>query len=158
VVHGERLIALGGDTVPINDVGLNAFQLAPEQACRDADYATAKVEAAYERLWPTDLVLPVDGRLVKLDARSTEFLVLKLMLAMFYMVSGERVALEGGADTSGDIVDVLHHVPDAGASRTDHAVAPAVGGHAAGLTTPCTRRRPPGSPRSRRRRRPTPGR
>jgi len=113
VGHVQRLVELGADTAPVNNAGLNAFQIALEQACGDPGYAADKLAAIYELLAPADMVLQVDGRLVKLDASSMEFLVLNLMMAMFYGELGERVASSGGAFTSGDLVGALSAFPDA---------------------------------------------
>jgi hypothetical protein len=55
----------------------------------------------------------VDGRLVKLDNRSMEFLLLNLMVAMFYTRLGTNVVrFGGGAFSSGDFIEVLHPFPD----------------------------------------------
>ena len=108
----ERLVEMGADTGLINNVGFNAFQIALEQACSDPGYAAKKLEAVYERLEPQDMVIQVDGRLVKLDNRSMEFLMLNLMIAMFYTRLGEKIVRGGGAFSSGDFVEVLSHFPD----------------------------------------------
>jgi hypothetical protein len=113
VGHVERLVELGADTAPVNAAGLNAFQIALEQACSDPGFAADKLPDVYELLVPPDVVLKVDERLIKLDARSIEFLVLNLMMAMFYTMLGERVCGMGGAYTSGDLVDALSAFPDA---------------------------------------------
>jgi hypothetical protein len=68
----------------------------------------------YKKLEPSDMVIQVDGRLVKLDNRLMEFLMLNLMIAMFYTRLGENVVrFGGGAFSSGDFVEVLRHFPDA---------------------------------------------
>ena len=109
-----RLVAMGADTSLINNVGFNAFHIVLEQACIDAHYAARKLAGVYEHLAPLDMVIQVDGRLVKLDNRSMEFLLLNLMIAMFYTRLGDKVVrFGGGAFSSGDFVEVLHHFPDA---------------------------------------------
>ena len=109
-----RLVAMGADTSLINNVGFNAFHIVLEQACIDAHYAARKLAGVYETLAPLDMVIQVDGRLVKLDKRSMEFLLLNLMIAMFYTRLGDNVVrFGGGAFSSGDFVEVLHHFPDA---------------------------------------------
>jgi hypothetical protein len=98
----------------INNVGFNAFQIVLEQACIDAHYAARKLAGVYEQLAPLAMVIQVDGRLVKLDNRLMEFLLLNLMLAMFYTRLGDNVVrFGGGAFSSGDFVEVLSHFPDA---------------------------------------------
>jgi hypothetical protein len=109
-----RLVEMGADTSLINNVGFNAFQIVLEQACIDANYAARKLAGVYEKLAPLDMVIQVDGRLVKLDNRLMEFLLLNLMIAMFYTRLGDNVVrFGGGAFSSGDFVEVLRHFPDA---------------------------------------------
>ncbi len=109
-----KLVAMGADTGLINNVGFNAFHIALEQACIDAHYAARKLAGVYEKLAPLAMVLQVDGRLVKLDNRLMEFLLLNLMIAMFYTRLGDNVVrFGGGAFSSGDFVEVLRHFPDA---------------------------------------------
>ena len=108
------LVEMGADTGLINNVGFNAFQIVLEQACLAPHYAAKKLAGVYEKLEPLDMVVQVDGRLVKLDNRLMEFLMLNLMIAMFYTRLGENVVrYRGGAFSSGDFVDVLSHFPDA---------------------------------------------
>jgi hypothetical protein len=112
--HVARLVEMGADTSLVNNVGFNAFHIVLEQACIAPHYATRKLPAVYKMLEPSDMVMQVDGRLVKLDNRLMEFLMLNLMIAMFYTRLGENVVrFGGGAFSSGDFVEVLSHVPDA---------------------------------------------
>lgn len=111
--HVELLVEMGADTGLVNNAGLNAFQIALEQACANPDFAAGKLEPVYELLEPRDLVVQTSGRLVKLDERSGEFLLLNLMIAMFYTRLAGNVVRSGGAFGSGDFVDVLAHFPDA---------------------------------------------
>ena len=111
--HVDRLVEIGADTSLVNNVGFNPFQIVLEQACMSPNYATRKLPGVYKTLVPTDMVLQVDGRLIKLDNRLMEFLMLNLMIAMFYTHLGEKVAsFRSGAFTSGDFVDVLSQFPD----------------------------------------------
>jgi hypothetical protein len=109
-----KLVAMGADTGLINNAGFNAFHIALEQACIDAHYAARKLAGVYDKLAPLAMVIQVDGRLVKLDNRLMEFLLLNLMIAMFYTRLGDNVVrFGGGAFSSGDFVEVLRHFPDA---------------------------------------------
>ena len=112
--HVARLVEMGTDTGLVNNVGFNAFHIVLEQACIAPHYAARKLAGVYTKLAPPDMVMQVDGRLVKLDNRLMEFLLLNLMIAMFYTRLGANVVrFGGGAFSSGDFVEVLHHVPDA---------------------------------------------
>ena len=109
----ERLVEMGANTELINNVGFNAYQIVLEQACVDPKYATRKLARMYRRLEPESVVIQVDGRLLKLDNRLMEFLMLNLMIAMFYTRLGESVVRYGsGAYSSGDFVEVLSHFSD----------------------------------------------
>lgn len=109
----ERLIGEGANPEVVNNVGFNAFRVALEQACRDPQYARQRLTGVYSLLEPASVSLQVDGRLVKLDNRLMEFLLLNLMMAMFYTHLGRKVATTGGAFQSNDFVAALAHVPDA---------------------------------------------
>jgi hypothetical protein len=108
----DQLVEMGADTSLVNNAGFNAFQIVLEQACLDPNYTARKLTGVYEKLEPLDMVIQVDGRLVKLDKRLMEFLMLNLMIAMFYTRLGENAARHGGAFSSGDFVEVLEHFPD----------------------------------------------
>jgi hypothetical protein len=109
----SRLVDMGADTSLANNAGFNAFHIALEQACILPNYAAKKLAGVYEQLEPPEMVIQVDGRLVKLDKRLMEFLMLNLMIAMFYTCLGENVVRSrGGAFSSGDFVDALQHFPD----------------------------------------------
>jgi UvrD/REP helicase N-terminal domain len=110
----HRLVEMGADTSLVNNAGFNAFQIVLEQACISPHYAARKLSGVYEKLEPSEMVIQVDGRLVKLDNRLMEFLMLNLMIAMFYTRLGENVSrFHSNAFSSGDFVDVLQHFPNA---------------------------------------------
>ncbi|MCZ6875413.1 MAG: UvrD-helicase domain-containing protein, partial [bacterium] len=108
----DQLVEMEADTSLVNNAGFNTFQIVLEQACLDPNYAAKKLAGAYEKLEPLDMVIQVDGRLLKLDKRLMEFLMLNLMIAMFYARLGENAARHGGAFSSADFVEVLDHFPD----------------------------------------------
>ncbi len=107
------LVEMGADTSLVNNAGFNAFHIVLEQACILPNYTVKKLAGVYEQLEPSEMVIQVDGRLVKLDNRLMEFLMLNLMIAMFYTRLGENVVRSrGGAFSSGDFVEVLQNFPD----------------------------------------------
>lgn len=109
----DALVGVGADTGLVNNVGFNAFQIVLEQACVDAKYANKKLAGVYAKLEPREMVIQVDQRLVKLDQRLMEFLMLNLMIAMFYTRLGENAThYSGGGFVSADFVEVLSHFPD----------------------------------------------
>ncbi len=108
----ERLIAEGADVDAVNNIGFNPFRIALEQACLDPRYARQRLAAVYTRLEPESESVQVEGRLVKLDNRLMEFLLLNLMMAMFYTRLGRKVVETDGAFQAADFVEVLEHFPD----------------------------------------------
>jgi hypothetical protein len=108
----ERLVAEGADLDAVNNAGFNAFRIALEQACQEPRYARQRLAAVYRLLEPESESVQVDGRLVKLDNRQAEFLLLNLMMAMFYTRLGRKVIEVDGAFQSADFVAVLEHFPD----------------------------------------------
>lgn len=109
----EKLVDMDANTGLVNNVGFNAFQIVLEQACGDPKYAAKKLAGVYQQLKLESMVIQVNERLVKLDKRLMEFLMLNLMIAMFYTrLSHIVVQFRGGAFSSGDFLEVLAHFPD----------------------------------------------
>ncbi len=108
----KALIEQGADTGRVNNAGFNAFQITLEQVAGAAkNYSAHKLGAVYGLLEPDGMDVQVDGRLVKLDNRHMEFLMLNVMLAMFYTRLGEKIIRTMGAFQSADFVEVLAHFP-----------------------------------------------
>jgi len=105
----RELIERGANTELVNNSGFNAFRTALEQALDDPKYSGRKLAAVYRLLEPDCIDIQVDKRLIKLDKRSMEFLMLNLMMAMFYTRLGEKIALTQGAFQSSDFAEVLAH-------------------------------------------------
>ncbi|MEA3410728.1 MAG: AAA family ATPase [Pseudomonadota bacterium] len=108
----EELIAREADTGLVNNVGLNAFRIALEQACGDPKYAKNKLTAIYQRLEPDSTSIQVDGRLVKLDNHLMEFLMLNLTMVLSFTRLARKVIHTGGAFESADFVETLAEFPD----------------------------------------------
>jgi hypothetical protein len=108
----DELIERNADTEKVNNAGFNAFRIALEQACNDEKYATRKLAAIYQKLEPDSISVQVDGKLVKLDKRLMDFLMLNLMMAMYYTRLGRKIIHRAGAFESADFVEVLANFPD----------------------------------------------
>lgn len=108
----DELIERNADTEKVNNAGFNAFCIALEQACNDEKYATRKLAAIYQKLEPDSISVQVDGKLVKLDKRLMDFLMLNLMMAMFYTRLGRKIIHRAGGFESADFVEVLANFPD----------------------------------------------
>ncbi|MBO9495820.1 UvrD-helicase domain-containing protein [Thalassotalea sp. G20_0] len=91
--------------------GLNALQMALEQALMDERYARHKLAPVYNNLEPDSLSIQAQGRLIKLDKRLMGLFVLNLMFAMFYRKLGE-LAGRGEGFTAKDITEWVQPLPD----------------------------------------------
>lgn len=117
------LLDRDADTGLVDGNGLNAFQIALERACADERFARTRLPAVFERLAPASLDVQVDGRLVKLDRRLMEYLMLCVAMVLFYQRLGENWAWRGKLLGAGDFADVLEHFPEdiVPARRKKHA-------------------------------------
>jgi hypothetical protein len=79
----KQLIDKGANTQLVNNIGLNAFQIALEQAILFPQYLVNKLPLIYEQLKSDSIVIQADNRLIKLDNHLMEFLVLNLMIVEF---------------------------------------------------------------------------
>ena len=108
----EVLLDRDADTGLVDGNGLNAFQIALERACADERFARAKLPALFERLAPASLDVQVDGRLVKLDRRLMEYLMLCIAMVLFYQRLGEKWASRRQLLSAADFAAVLDHFPE----------------------------------------------
>ncbi len=92
--------------------GLNAFQIALDRACADERFARARLPGVFERLAPASIDIQVDGRLVKLDRRLMEYLMLCVALVLFYQRLGENWATHRHLLAAVDFAEVLEHFPE----------------------------------------------
>jgi hypothetical protein len=106
------LLDRDADTGLVDGNGLNAFQIALDRACADERFARAKLPAVFERLAPASLDVQIDGRLVKLDRRLMEYLMLCIAMVLFYQRLGENWASARRMLSAGDFADVLQHFPE----------------------------------------------
>jgi hypothetical protein len=107
-----ELLDRDADTSLVDGNGLNAFQIALDRACADERFARAKLPAIFERLAPPSIDVQVDGRLVKLERRLMEYLMLCVAMVLFYQRLGENWALRRGLLTAVDFAEVLAHFPE----------------------------------------------
>ena len=108
----EVLLDRDADTSLVDGNGLNAFQIALDRACADERFARNKLPAVFERLAPPSIDIQVDGRLVKLDQRLMEYLMLSIAMVLFYQRLGERWAQRHNLLSAPDFVEVLEHFPE----------------------------------------------
>jgi hypothetical protein len=108
----EALLDRDADTGLVDGNGLNAFQIGLERACADERFARAKLPAVFERLAPASLDVQIEGRLVKLDRRLMEYLMLCIAMVLFYQRLGENWASRRRLLSAVDFADVLDHFPE----------------------------------------------
>ena len=108
----EVLLDCDADTSLVDGNGLNAFQIALERACADARFARSKLPALFTRLAPPHLDIQVDGRLIRLDQRHMEYLMLCIAMVLFYQRLGERWARRRQALSAVEFAELLEHFPD----------------------------------------------
>jgi len=106
-----QLIGLGADTEQLNSNGMNAFQIALEQACSSSSFARRKLSDIHHLLSPADISVEVENRLIKINNHLMEFTMLNLMIAMFYHRLGDNIAGWYDAFGSHDFVKVLEAFP-----------------------------------------------
>ncbi len=108
----ERLLERGADRSPVDANGLDAYQIALLQTCTQPRYARTRLAEVHRLLAPDTLDLQVDERLVKLDRRSMEYLMLNLAMALFYVRLRENLEHAGRFLSAGDFEQALAHFPE----------------------------------------------
>ncbi len=106
------LLDRDADTGLVDGNGLNAFQISLERACDDERFARNKLPAVFERLAPASLDVQIEERLVKLDRRLMEYLMLCVAMILFYQRLGENWASRRQLLSAVDFADVLDHFPE----------------------------------------------
>ena len=107
-----ELLDRDADTALVDGNGLNAFQIALDRGCADQRFARTKLPAVFERLAPASLDIQVDERLVKLDRRLMEYLMLCIAMVLFYQRLGENWAQRRKYLAAADFGQVLEHFPE----------------------------------------------
>ncbi len=108
----RELLERDADTGLVDGNGLNAFQIALDRACADERFARSKLPAVFDRLAPDSLDVQVDGRLVKLDRRLMEYLMLCVAMVLFYQRLGENWVSRRRVLSAVDFAEVLDHFPE----------------------------------------------
>lgn len=107
----EELMARGANPDLRTDHGLNALQIALEQALVDERYARQKLAPVYQNLEPDSLSIQTGGQLIKLDKRLMGLFVLNLMFATFYRKLGP-LASENKSFSAQQITQWVQMLPD----------------------------------------------
>jgi len=84
----RALLDAGADILAVDNSGLTAWHLALGVALTDVTYAAHGFPALHEAIVPSHISVRVEGRLVKIDSHTGEFLLFALfMLGVHYLLS-----------------------------------------------------------------------
>ncbi len=109
----EKLCEVGADIELVNNHGLNAWQIALEQACNHPKFAERSLPALYEMIAPAEITLRIDGRLRKLPRHGMEYMLLNFMMAGFYHLLPRAWLLSRRGLFSAVLLEsVLAHFPE----------------------------------------------
>lgn len=107
----QQLNEQGADPLRANNKGLNAFQIALEQACLHTDYATHSLLNNYDLLRPDTLSIRLNKQLIVLSHQQPEFFLVHLIIALFYRILPNTMMFEDGAFNGTNIVNTIAHFP-----------------------------------------------
>jgi hypothetical protein len=111
----ELLIEEGAKPELVNNSGINAFQMALEQAMVSPQFMQNKLVHIYPRLEPDNVAIQVNERLISLDNHLMEFLMLNLVIIMTMIALNThkktQSSVEKYAFTSGDFLKILEQFP-----------------------------------------------
>jgi hypothetical protein len=109
----EQLVEEGAKPELVNNIGLNAFQIALEQAVVSPPFVQEKLAQIYLQLEPDNVAIQADERLISLDNHLMEFLMLNLVIVMTIKASNTKTisSIEKYAFTSGDFLKILEQFP-----------------------------------------------
>ena len=111
----RTLIDRGADTAATANHGFTAQDFALERGLTDGRFAHQHLPRLYDLLAPSSLDVQAGGRLVKLDRRLMEYVLLHIMGALFYRRLGPSMASASGRSdgfTAKDLADVVAILPD----------------------------------------------
>jgi hypothetical protein len=109
IIHA--LNKLGANPLRANNKGLNAFQIALEQACLHTDYAQQHFIANYDVLRPDTLSIQINRQLIVLSHQQPEFFLVQLIIALFYRILPNQMMFADGAFNGKNITNAIAHFP-----------------------------------------------
>lgn len=96
----EALLERGADTAAVDHLGRNALHWAIATALRDHAYAKGPFGAVYQLVAPARIDVMAGERLVRIDARQSEYLMLQTMWVLFKPCFGNDAGDRGGFDAA----------------------------------------------------------
>lgn len=109
----EALLERGADKGAVDHLGRNALHWAMTSALRDVDYARGPFGAVYQLVAPARIDVMTGERLVRIDARQSEYLMLQTMWVLFKSCFGNGDGTDRGAFDAGTLLDAYERMPAA---------------------------------------------
>ena len=107
----EALLERGADTSAVDHVGRNALHWAIATALRDDAYAKGPFGMVYQLVAPARIDVMAGERLVRIDARQSEYLMLQTMWVLFKSCFGLADASDRGGFDAGMLLDAYDRMP-----------------------------------------------
>jgi len=107
----EALLERGADTTAVDHLGRNALHWAMATALRDDAYAKGSFGAVYQLVAPSRIDVMAGERLVRIDARQSEYLMLQTMWVLFKSCFGNADASDRGGFDSGTLLAAYERMP-----------------------------------------------
>ncbi|MFS2016263.1 UvrD-helicase domain-containing protein [Massilia sp. CT11-108] len=107
------LLERGADTTAVDHLGRNALHWAIAAALRDDEYAKGPFGAVYQLVAPARIDVMVGERLVRIDARQSEYLILQTMWVLFKSCFGNADASDRGGFDAGMLLGAYERMPAA---------------------------------------------
>lgn len=108
----RALIERGADPTLTATHGLTAVEFALERGLVDAHFAHQKLPDLFDILAPASFDVQAQGRLIKLNRRSMEYILLRILGALFYRHLGPWIALCDCGFTAQTLSKTVGDLPD----------------------------------------------
>lgn len=109
----EALLERGADTGAVDHTGRNALHWAIATALRDDAYARGPFGTIYQLVAPASIDVMAGERLVRIDLRQSEYLMLQTMWVLFKSCFGKVDASDRGGFDAGMLLDAYDRMPAA---------------------------------------------
>ncbi len=108
----KALIERGADPTLTASHGFTAVEFALERGLVDEHFAQHKLPDLFDILAPASFDIQAQGRLIKLDRRSMEYILLRILGALFYRRLGPWIALWRYGFTAQDLSVTVSELPE----------------------------------------------
>jgi len=109
----EALLERGADTTAVDHLGRNALHWAIATALRDEAYARGPFGAVFRLVAPARIDVMAGERLLRIDARQSEYLMLQTMWVLFKSCFGDADGTDLGGFDAGMLLKAYERMPAA---------------------------------------------